>query len=77
MSRPSKRIQMMTEDDVRQMVRDDMVIARTTTQQEWARLNGISPQYLSEFMTGRKSPGPLILAALMLKRAVAYEAADE
>jgi hypothetical protein len=67
----------MTEDDLRAMVRDDMVIAKCATQQEWARKNGISPQYLSDFMTGRKAPGPLILAALMVKRVVTYGADDE
>lgn len=73
----AQRITMMTEDDVRQMVRDDMLIAGCTTQQEWALKNGISQQYLSDFMTGRKAPGPSILRALMLKRVVTYEAADE
>jgi hypothetical protein len=73
----AQRITLLDEDDVRQMVRDDMPIAGCTTQQEWARKNGISPQYLSDFMTGRKAPGPSILKALMLKRTVTYEAADD
>jgi hypothetical protein len=73
----AQRITLMTEDDVRQMVRDDIPIAGCTTQQEWALKNGISPQYLSDFMVGRKAPGPSILRALMLKRVVTYEAADE
>jgi hypothetical protein len=68
-----KRITLMDEHDIRAMVRDDMVIMRACTQQEWARRNGISPQYLSEFMTGRKAPGPLILDALGLRRVVLYE----
>lgn len=72
MSEP-KRITLMDEHDIRAMVRDDMVIMRACTQQEWARRNGISPQYLSEFMTGRKAPGPLILDALGLRRVVLYE----
>lgn len=73
----TRRIPLMDEDDIRAMVRDDMVIMKAATQQEWARKNGISPQYLSDFMTGGKAPGPLILAALGLKRVVMYEAADE
>lgn len=73
----TRRIPLMDEDDIRAMVRDDMVIMKAATQQEWARANGISPQYLSDFMVGRKAPGPLILAALGLKRVVMYEAADE
>lgn len=71
-----RRIPLMDEDDIRAMVRDDMAIMRTTSQQDWALRNGISPQYLSDFMTGKKAPGPLILAALGLKRVVYYEAAD-
>ena len=72
----AQRITLLTEDDVRQMVRDDMPIAGCDTQQEWAIKNGISPQYLSDFMVGRKAPGPKILAALMLRRVVTYEATD-
>lgn len=67
------RIPLMDEDDIRAMVREDMVIMKAATQQEWARRNGISPQYLSDFMTGRKAPGPLILDALLLRRVVLYE----
>lgn len=72
-----RRIPLMDEDDVRAMIRDDMVIARAETRQEWARKNGISPQYLSDFMSGRRGPGPMILAALGLRRVVHYEAADD
>jgi hypothetical protein len=72
-----RRIMLLTEDDVRQMVRDDMPAAGCETQQEWARKNGLSPQYLSDFMSGRRGPGPLILDALRLRKVVTYEAADE
>jgi hypothetical protein len=70
----TQRITLLDEDDVRQMVRDDMPISGCSTQQEWARKNNISPQYLSDFMTGRKAPGQKILDALMLRRVVTYEA---
>lgn len=73
----AQRITLLSEDDVRQMVRDDMPISGCNTQQEWARKNGISPQYLSDFMTGRKAPGQKILDALMLRRVVTYEAASD
>lgn len=33
---------------------------------------GVSPQYLSEVMRGKKEPGPAILAPLMLSREVRY-----
>lgn len=72
-----RRIPLMDEDDVRAMVREDMVIACTPTQQEWARKNGLSPTYLADFMSGRRAPGPLILAALGLRRVVTYEVASD
>ena len=70
----SQRITLLDEDDVRDMLRDDMRIMGCQTQQEWARRQGISPQYVSDFMTGKKAPGQKILSALMLKRTVTYEA---
>jgi hypothetical protein len=71
------RIPLMDEDDIRAMIRDDMAIMKAETQQNWARANGISPQYLSDFMTGKKTPGPLILDALGLRRVVMYEGKPE
>jgi len=34
------------------------------TQAQWAKENGISPAYLSEFLSGYVTAGPLILKAL-------------
>lgn len=34
------------------------------TQRDWAKKAGISPAYLSDFLQGKRGPGPAILRAL-------------
>lgn len=38
----------------------------------WARRNGVSAQYVSDVLHGRREPGNAILAALRLRRVVTY-----
>lgn len=42
-------------------------------QAAWAKKAGISPQYVSDVVNGRKDPGPGMLAALGLRKRVIYE----
>lgn len=39
----------------------------------FARLNGLSPAYVSSVQSGNRTLGPKILKALSLKRVVRYE----
>lgn len=57
-----------TEEQVRKLVRDFMGKA---TQKDMAAVMQISPQYLSDFLRGRR-PGQAILKAVGLKREVRY-----
>lgn len=34
----------------------------------WAKSNGISPQYVSDVLSGRREPGPKLLNSLGLER---------
>jgi DNA-binding transcriptional regulator YdaS (Cro superfamily) len=43
------------------------------SQTEAAKSLGISPQYLSDVLLGRRAPGKKILAALGLQRRMVYE----
>jgi len=43
------------------------------TQESAAKSLGISPQYLSDVLKGRREPGPKVLKALGLVRKVTYE----
>lgn len=42
-------------------------------QKQLAKELGISPQYLSDVMTGKSEPGPAILEALGYERVVLYK----
>lgn len=41
-------------------------------QKEAASALGVSPQYLSDVLSGKRDPGPAILKALGLRRAITY-----
>jgi hypothetical protein len=44
---------------------------------EWAKSRGISPQYVSEVLRGKKDAGEKILRAIGLRRIVGYEELNE
>lgn len=54
----------MTEDDVRALLRKKTAGRKAV---HWARENGVSQSYLSEFMSGSKGVGPQIIDALGLE----------
>ena len=41
-------------------------------QSKWSLAHGISPQYVNDVLNARKDPGPKILAALGLRRVIAF-----
>lgn len=41
-------------------------------QAHWAKRHGISPAYVSDVLSGRRAPGPKILAPLGLIETVSY-----
>ena len=43
------------------------------SQQAFAKAHGISPQYLSDVLRGRRDPGQKLLDAMGLKRVVSYQ----
>lgn len=45
------------------------------TQKEWAKAAGISQAYLSDFLQGRRGPGPAILRALGFEQEPYYRKA--
>jgi len=61
----------ITLDDVREDLRlmaDDM-----STHTALAKKIRISPQYLHDILTGRREPGPKVLAFLKVKKVVLYQ----
>lgn len=46
--------------------------ANSGSQREWARANGVSPQFVCEVLMGRKEPSPAVLEPLGLQREVYY-----
>jgi hypothetical protein len=40
---------------------------------DWSREHGVSPQYLSQVLSGSREAGPMILDALKVRRIVRYE----
>ena len=61
----------MTTDDVRGLLLE--MCEEAGTQQAWAKAHRISPQYVTDVLKERREPGGKMLAALGLRRVVAYE----
>jgi hypothetical protein len=70
----------MTEDDVRQLFRDQAEAMtpdrRNGGMRAWCRHHGISQAYASQFLNGHKAPGAKILAALGLRSEISYFPVD-
>jgi hypothetical protein len=47
------------------------------TQRAWADNAGISPAYLSDFLAGRRGPGPALLRALGFESTAYYRKAEK
>lgn len=60
----------MTKTDVLNALR--AVVKRHKTQSAAATALGVTPPYLHDVLNGRREPGPRILKALGLERAVVY-----
>ncbi len=63
----------MNANDVRALLREDIGEASAAS---WAERHGITRQYLSDILLGRRAPGPPVLKALGLRKissSVAYE----
>mgnify|MGYP006935485118 CR=1 FL=1 len=56
----------MTEDQVRELV-------RAQASKPFARQAGVSVAYVDMVKSGERSPGPAIIAALGLRKVIAYE----
>jgi hypothetical protein len=63
---PTRRL---TEEQVRETVRKCM---GKGSQKDMASVLRVSPQYLNDFLKGRREPGPSILKELGLRREVRY-----
>ena len=59
------------------MMHDELIVMLDTRRADGAKQAatnlGISPQYLSDVIAGRRAPGAKILTALGLRRVVTYE----
>lgn len=62
----------MTETDVRNQVKRMVAGARFAS--EVADQLNVSPQYLHDFLKGRRQPGKKILTALGLQKVIIYKA---
>lgn len=60
-----------TEDEVREMLQDAVI--KAGSQQAFAEKAGISQQYLSDLIKGRRTPGDAVLKALGLRKTIYYE----
>ena len=65
--------QTLTADDVRSLLRD----ATNGNQAEWAKANGVTGQYVSDILRGRREPGWAVLRALSIERRTLYEGAKK
>lgn len=43
------------------------------SQRRWAQAHGLSPQYVTEVLRGRREPGPALCDALSLQRIISYQ----
>ena len=53
-------------------MRERLKVAANGNQTAWARTHGLAQAYVSQVATGRKKPGPTILAALGLELVAEY-----
>lgn len=61
----------MTVEDVRKILRDEC--ERCGGQAHWATKHSVSPAYVSDTLNSRREPGPALLYALRVVKAVTYE----
>ncbi len=61
----------MTVDDIRKILKDKC--DEVGSQAAFSYLYNISPGYISDTLTGRREPGPALLAALGIRRIVSYQ----
>lgn len=61
---------MLNEQELIAKLRD--VVTRTGSQKDYAQQHGLSEQYLSDVLRGRREPGQKILDALGVERVVGY-----
>lgn len=47
-------------------------VAAAGTQQQFAQEHGVSAQHVSDILSGRRDPGPRVLAILGLTRVITY-----
>jgi hypothetical protein len=59
----------MTMDDVKTLLR---AVTRDN-RAAWARDNGVSPQYVTDILAGRRPPGDSVLEALGVERVTTYQ----
>ena len=69
----NERLRDMTEEQVRDKVRKIVEAADGNVSQVARELN-ISPQYLHDFLNGRRQPGDKILSAVGITKVVTYRA---
>lgn len=65
----------MTADEVRDKLR--AACQEAGGQTAWARQVELGSAYVSDVLSGRREPGPAILKALSLARAVDYQPIDD
>lgn len=61
---------MLTEEELIDRLRT--VVAQAGSQKDFAQQHGLSEQYLSDVLRGRREPGQKILEALGVERVVGY-----
>ncbi|MEW6212376.1 MAG: hypothetical protein AB1631_28885, partial [Acidobacteriota bacterium] len=66
-----KRVKRYTEEEARKLLAD--AIDRAGSQGAFAAANGLSRQYLSDILNGRRDMSGKILSALGLKKIVEFE----
>ena len=65
------RKKVLSESDVLSLIAE--ACNQIGNQSRWARHAGVSPQYLTDVLRGRRSPGRAICNALGLERVVSVE----
>lgn len=58
-------------NDVRKILRDKC--DELGSQAAFSYIYGVSPGYISDTLTGRREPGPALLAALGIRRVTSYQ----
>ena len=61
---------MKTAEDIREMLRE--AIKKAGNQKRWAELAGVSPQYVSDVLKGRREPGESIAKMFGYKSITLY-----